>query len=276
MKASVTSAVFVAAFFIVTPSDTLADAPTGPGRNAAFEARLIARLAKREDALLELKRSGKTFWGSDAWMKSPEYYASLPTIKLAEECFARSVFGNEMSIYNDPRFGLQRLRIMHNGFAELFKREDMWKGILAAYDHMSSRITPESDLMTIITASANFDAMDVLYQFPPLKKQVAGREAIFLAANLRTVKRYRWYLDNYDPEKLGTDKPFFCEPCSVAIVALMLAEKVDARRFAEVAPAIRSVRWPKEQDIEDVKNYLDLVIKSLEGLIADEHRRSDE
>jgi hypothetical protein len=118
--------------------------------------------------------------------------------------------------------------------------------------------------------------MGALYRWPTFSKQVEGREAIFLAANLRAVKRYRWYLDNYDPGKLGTSTPFFCEPCSVAKVALMLAERVDPKRSAETASAIQSVTWPKAQHIEDVKNYLDLVIKSLAGVVADEHRLRDE
>jgi hypothetical protein len=269
MKAFFTSIVFGIASLMVIPSvDALADATAGPGKNPCLD----AELAKQEKALLEMKKNGKTMWGSERWMKTPEYYASLPTPELATECFARPTFGFEMTIFDENRFGFQRLRIMHDGFAELFDREDMWKGILAAYDHMSSKIDPGNDLRTIVSTSNNFNAMGALYQWPAFKKQVEGREAIFLAANLRSVKRYRWYLDTYDPEKLGTDTPFFREPCSVARVALVLAERVDPKRYARIAPAIQSVRWPKEQDIEDVKKYLDLVIKSLCGLAPDEYR----
>ena len=176
-----------------------------------------------------------------------------------------------MASFDDNRFSFQQLRIMHNGFSELFNREDMWKGILSAYDHMSAKIDPENDLRTIVSTSTNLHAMGALYELPAFKKQVEGREAIFLAANLRTVKRYRWYLDNYDPEKLGSSTPFFAEPCEVARVALVLAERVDPKRYAEIEPAIQSVKWQEEQDIEDVKTYLDLVIKSLDGLVPDEY-----
>ena len=48
--------------------------------------------------------------------------------------------------------------------------------------------------------------------------------------------------------------------------------KIDPKRFAEVAPAIQNVRWTKAQDIEDLKKYLDLVIKSLDGLDLEEYR----
>lgn len=269
MKAFSAGIVFGITLLALIPSvNSLAAETADTGKNLALD----AELAKHEESLLEMKKNGKTMWGSEKWMKAPEYYASLPTHKLAVECFAKPIFGFEMGIFDDNRYGFQRLRIMHNGFAELFGRDDMWKGILWVYDDMSSRIDPKNDLKTIVSTSNNFDAMGALYQLPALKKQVEGRKAIFLAANLRTVKRYRWYLDNYDPATLGTDKPFFCEPCSVAKVALMLAEKVDPKRFAEVAPTIQSVRWPEEQDIEDVKKYLDLVIKSLDGIVSDEYR----
>jgi hypothetical protein len=265
MKVLLVSVVFgVASLTVLASVGTLADETVGPGKNRTADAALV----KYERALLEMKKNGETMWNAEKWMKPPEYYASLSTSTLAQQCFEKPIFGFEMGIFDDNRFGFQRLRILHNGFAELFHREDMWKGILAAYDHMSSRIVPGSDLTTIVSISVNFDEMGALYQLPAFKKQVEGREAIFLAANLRAVKQYRRCLDNYVPEKIG----FYCEPCSVAEVALMLAEKIDPKRFAEVAPAIQNVRWTKAQDIEDLKKYLDLVIKSLDGLDLEEYR----
>ena len=70
----------------------------------------------------------------------------------------------------------------------------------------------------------------------------------------------------------GGGRRISCIGFGLAEKATMLAEKVDPKRFAEVAPAIQSVRWPEEQDIEDLKKYLDLVIKSLHGIVSDEYR----
>lgn len=279
MKTLSISIVFGIAFFMAIPAgEALADPTAAIGSiGAAFAlGNSDAALAGQKTALLKMKRDGKTMWGSEKWMKSPAYYASLSTTELAKECFEKPLFGIELGVHDDDRFGLQDLQIMHNGFAELFGRDDMWKGILAVYDDMSSKISPENDLMTIVAVDNNFEKMGALYRWPAFSKQVEGREGIFLAANLRAVKRYRWYLDNYDPKKLGTSMPFFCEPCSVAKVALMLAERVDPQRSAEIASAIHSVTWPRVQRMEDVKNYLDLVITSLAGVVADEYRLRDE
>ncbi len=120
---------------------------------------------------LEKKEGGMTKWGSDKWMKSPEYYQRLETPKLAEECFSDPLFGFEMTIYNDPMDGYLSLETFHNGFAELFRREDMWKGILHACDFLSSKINTDSDLRTIVRVSNNFMAFDLLYRLSPLKSR---------------------------------------------------------------------------------------------------------
>jgi len=231
-----------------------------------------ASLAVARTEWLNLKKSGYTRWGSENWMKDPDYYKSLNTSELVEECFSRAIFKNETSIYNEPFFGLESLRIFHNGFAELFRREDLWKGILHLYEHLSSKLTREADLMQIVTVSGHFDELRKLYILSPLKEQVKGRERIFLAANLRVLKRFQWYLGNYDPERLGTggSPGFFREPCSVARVALMLAKQVEPRRYLQIEPAITRVRWTKEQNPADLRSFINLVVTSLNGFVSEE------
>src|SRR4030066_66647 len=80
--------------------------------------------------LKDYKKSGGTMWGSEKWMKDLDYYKSLKTTELAEECFSRPTYSIEVTIFDDPRIGLERLRIFHNGFQVLFQRNDMWEGIL--------------------------------------------------------------------------------------------------------------------------------------------------
>jgi len=111
-----------------------------------------------------------------------------------------------------------------------------------------------------------------LYILSPLKEQVKGRERIFLAANLRVLKRFQWYLGNYDPERLGTggSPGFFREPCSVARVALMLAKQVDPRRYLQIEPAITRVRWTEEQNPADLRSFINLVVTSLNGFVSEE------
>ncbi|MBN2589161.1 MAG: hypothetical protein JXA96_04825 [Sedimentisphaerales bacterium] len=218
---------------------------------------------------LDAKKNGQTRWNSQNWMKDPNYYKSLDTLKLAEECFSGSLFANEMGIYNDPAVGLESLKIFHNGFAELFNREDMWKGILHVYDVLSLKLDPKADLRQIVMASGQLDAIYKLYSFSPLREQAKGQEKILLDANFRTLKRFVWYIENYDSEKMGGSSGFFCEPCSVAQVALMLAKQVNAQKYNEIINPITSVRCTREQKIPELKAFLELVISSLEGFVAE-------
>ena len=188
-------------------------------------------------------------------MKEPSYYRSLPTTELAIECFS-GVFAMEVHLFDNPRWAFQRLRIRHDGFAELLQREDMWKGVLAAYDHFSSTLTPESSLVEIMKAAMTLDALGTLYALEFFREQVRGREEVFLGACLLTLRRFRSYLESNERERAG----FFRAPIGV--------ERVDPAGFAASEDALKDVRWPKEQDIRDVASFLDLVIPALARSIA--------
>lgn len=248
---------------LVAPMLELRDLIAGYERELVEEGDRTSGMAQAIAEWTAAKSAGKTRWGSERWMKPPQYYRDLETPKLAEECFAGSLFYNEMSIFDEPRAGLESLRIFHNGFGELLRREDMWKGILHAYDQLGRRIDPNQDLAEVVMASGQLDEMRKLYRFPPLKDQVRGREEQFLAAQVKLLKRYRQYLDDYSPEKTGGTPGIFREPCSIAQVALMLAKQIDPEQFARIEPPISGVRWTQEQDPEDLKRFLSLVLDGL-------------
>lgn len=244
----------------------------------SFEEEIIKESEEQFNFALEImkmkdyKKNGGTMWDSEKWMKDLDYYKSLKTTELAEECFSRATYSFEVSIFDDPRIGLERLRIFHNGFQVLFQRNDMWEGILGAYEYLSSQLNLESDLRTIVRVSGTLDDLRVLYGFPEFKEQVKGREEMFLSANLRVLKKFAWYLENYDPKKLGTggSPGFFGEPCSVAQVALMFTKQVDPQRYNSIKSEIKSVRWPEEQNIQDLKEFIKLVLDRLEGVVPSE------
>lgn len=224
------------------------------------------RLKMAELHWRKAKAEGRAVWGRDR-----AHYRKLSTEKLAEQCLTgETVFWSAISMYDEPAFGLQRLSIMHDGFAELFERKDMWKGVLYAYDRLADDLNLDADLKAIVLASGNLESMRYLYGYPPLREQVRGREALFLSANLRVLKKYRWYLDRFDSEKLGTEGTpgFFCEPCLVAQVALMLAKQVAPKQYDRIAPKLTSVRWTSRQDLDDLRDFLDAVIAETEPVLA--------
>ncbi|UCG46976.1 MAG: hypothetical protein JSU94_15935 [Phycisphaerales bacterium] len=259
----------------VSPTLGLAELTKLFEQDVIEDARRQANIAAKRLRWLDMKKAGTTKWGSDKWMKEPDYYKQLQTPQLAQECFSRAIFGFAMTVYDDPMLGYSSLEIFHNGFAELFKREDMWKGILHVYDYLSLKLNPNSDLRTIVTVSNHFDAFARMYRIPAFKEQVKGRELIFLAANLQVLKRYRQYLEDYDPVALGTkgSPGFFGEPCSVARVALMLAKQVAPQKYAAIEPELKSVRWTKEQKVEDLKSFINLVIEGLDGIVSNQSER---
>jgi hypothetical protein len=233
----------------------------------AIDADKEIELAEAKIRWQQWKDSGQPpLTSSERAMKEPNYYKSLDTIKLAEECFSDYYFAGQMGVYNDPVYAFENMKFFHNAFAEFFAREDMWNGILHAYDYLLSKIDPNSTRREILGTSSTFVCLCRLYIVPVFQEQVRKNEAekAFLAANIRALTRYQWYLENYDSEKYSTPG-FFGEPCSIAQVALMLTKKVNPQKYAQIAPAITTVRWTREQKVEDLKNFIDLVITGLDG-----------
>jgi hypothetical protein len=215
--------------------------------------------ARVRQSCLEDKKNGKekdySAWNS-AWMKEPDYYAKLNTQELAVECFTMpdpGRFGRECQLRVD--LGGRRIikEVFHNGFAEWFKRGD---------------INPR-----VAHASASFDQMGTLYIIPPLRKQITGRERIFLASCLRVVEKYRKYMD--DSISAGDDSlDFFCEATEFAQLTMLLARQVDLQRYAQIETAITSVRFLDEQNDRDLLSFLTLVVDNLDGFVTSEDNKN--
>lgn len=217
------------------------------------------------------KEAGATRWGSEKWMKDPHYYESLDTATLAVECFAGSRFANGMGIYSSqPQYGLASLRIYHNGFAVLLERKDMWRGMLAAYDHLAVQIDPHTNLSEFIGAADTLAEMRRLYELPPLKEQVKGREKLFLAAQVRILKRFKHCLEAPDP-KVGV--MFFGEPIWIAESAMDLAKQIDPQRAAKIEAVINGLHFSEEQRKDELERNLELILKSFDGFPMDQEER---
>ncbi len=226
-------------------------------------------LEDQEAIFREALKNGVIKLRREDWELDTEYCKGLDTITLAKKCFSDSSFSLEMMLFaGREEMAFMRLRVAHGGFAELFKRDDMWKGILAVYDMLDTKIDPNSEYRDLIRASTTHDALANMYFFPPFKKQLKGREQLFFDANLKTLKRYRYFSKNIDQYIDGyNDKvnlPFYREPFTVAYVALMLHESLNQKHYNEIMPKLSEVRFTREQKMADIEHYLDIVIPALE------------
>ncbi len=222
-------------------------------------------LTQHRIKLLDSKFNGESLWGADEWMKELSHYNKLDTISLALEFFSRGIFSSEMMAFDNYEYAFQRLEVMHNGFQELFQRSDMWQGIIEVYNYYTSKLSADAHFKDVVFASSGLGSLQYLYYYDNFKDQVKGREAIFFKANLNALKQFQYYLENYSSEKIGTELPFYSAPSSVSNVALMLHKQVDNKKFLSIKADISAIRWEKEQNIEDVRRFLDTVIKALEN-----------
>jgi hypothetical protein len=224
-----------------------------------------AELDLAESRFVESLNNGVINIHREGWMMDTNYCSSLDTISLAEKCFSDAIFSIEMGLFaTHEEIAFIRLKISHKKFAELFERTDMWEGILAVYAMLCSKIDPKSELSDIVQASTGLDSLENLYFFPPFKTQLKGREQIFLDANVKALKKYRQFANNFDQYKGGARIPFYRSPTSIAKVALILHERLNPQKYREILPELTALRFSRDQKIEDIECYLDLVIPAIE------------
>jgi hypothetical protein len=218
-----------------------------------------------EKNLKAFKKKGGRLWGSEKWMRTKDYYKGLTTVQLARECFSRGIFASEMMAFApNSEFAFARLEIMHKGFTELFDRKDLSNGILAVYEYLAAKIVPRNSLEEVVQASLEIAALAEFYShFTPFREQVKGREKAFLDANIMVLRKFTYYIDNFDPEKVGTIIPFYRSPSVVANVALMLKKQVEPVAYARIITEISEVRFSRQQGIDEVGAYLDMLLKVL-------------
>jgi hypothetical protein len=202
-------------------------------------------------------------------MKSEKYYQGLDTSSVAKECFTRTIFFHEMVIYDNPEYGLIRLKVMHNGFAELFGREDLWKGILDVYYALGYKLDPSGDSTETRHAARNLGVLGALYRLPEFRQQAEGKEQLFLRANLHVLRRFRLLLDH----GVNAPFPYIIEVKQTARVALDLLKRWNPQRYQEIQSEVTAERWRKLGDASGVKKYLDMIFRLLgesEGQIGGE------
>ncbi len=161
--------------------------------------------------------------------------------------------------------------LLYDGHGSTRQLADPIQTIDESYDYYAYGVMlSDTSASGADTAASHLDELHKLYGLSPLREQVKGKEKLFLSANLCVLKKFKWYLENYDPKKLGTggSPGFFREPCSVAQVALMLAKKVAPQRYAKIEPAITSIRWAEEQKVQDLSSFVNLVLISLDEFVS--------
>ncbi len=212
--------------------------------------------------LLNQKQSGKHLWEAEKWMLPRAEYEEMATKELAEVVFERPIIPIELMTQEKSSYPFLRLELFHSGFAVLRNREDMWQGLLHMYSKWSEVLrNPETSKEELVRTSLILDQMSKFYGYPDFKKQAKEHEQDFLEANLDVLHAYQDLLD-----RQGPDDPllFFGEPCSIAQVALVLFAKVSPSNYQKIIEPISSVRWPEEQRKSDLRDFLNIVIDSIE------------
>ena len=213
--------------------------------------------------LLRAKDEGSYPWKGER--KPREYWQSLSTVELADEFFSGGDLCMDMMILGDIFRGFDRLRIFHDGFAELLQREDAGQGFLHAYETLTNRLRDSKEEVTICSIQLMYMSM-TFHEIPELSERIEGKEALFFQAYVNALRAYESRLDMYEPPRM----PFGPESRAIAHYAILLAAPTCPDDAAKAERALEDIKvpYPESQGLANLRLFLKEAISVLEGLGA--------
>lgn len=201
----------------------------------------------------EYRAGGKKEW---EWLKTREEYKKMNTQDLAGDFLSRGVFINTAIAYSDIQYAFVRMEVLHDGFAELIQRDDMWFGVLKAYRQSGARLKAGSDFKTAFEVGMDLESLRYWWQLSEFHKQIKGHEKETLGVVIDMLERVDDYQVNTNPPVTDEMIPFYSAPAEAVNLGLAMAHAMDPKKFDEVAGPLLDARFPGEQHIDDLRKYV--------------------
>jgi hypothetical protein len=208
-------------------------------------------------------------WQNMAPKLTPEQCAKMSTVDLAQVCFSSSYLTRRLLAENrKTAHTLITVTVWYPCYRELFKREDLWKGVLRAYSTYASRLDPRHDSNTVIDGWMGLGAVRDLFQLPKLQEQVQGRETLFVRAQLDSLKTIRSSLNGEPKAESSSSMPFVLgAPISLLQDTMVFMRRADPDRAGPTISRICKIPLSGNPTVGQMKTYLDAVMPEIEQFL---------
>jgi hypothetical protein len=153
-----------------------------------------------------------------------------------------------------------RLQVYHDGFQELFKRNDMWRGIIHYMDSVSRTLVPGVDLQHLVMHMLNINGIVYLYEMDSFANQMVGHEQEYLDAHLRLINAFVGFIDAHSASRDGDTYGFFREPIVIASQAVALYRRVHPNSASDLELRLAGTISRRKQDMREVRSFLKQVL----------------
>ena len=198
-----------------------------------------------------------------------EQCVKMPTPELAKVCFSTSLFTRLLLIYDRPVYAFSIAKIRYPCYEELFNRDNLWEGVLSAYSFYSSSLNPKGEPNDVIDAIMGLNNLPLFFQYPPMRRQLEGREVLFVRAHLEALKNIRSFIKDDKDNSTVSSTQFFSvtTPISLVNYSLVLLQKVSTDKSKSVIDNISKLRLSKTPEMKEVKKYIDICINEIEPFL---------
>jgi hypothetical protein len=203
-------------------------------------------------------------WQNLAPKLTSEQCAKMSTVDLAQSCFSSSYLTRRLLAENrKAAHTLVAVTVWYPCYRELFKREDLWKGVLKAYSTYVSSLDPRRDSNGVIDGSMGMGTVRDLFQLPRLQDQVRGRELLFVRAQLDSLKTIHSYLEG----DLKAGSFALGAPISLLQHTLIFMRRGAPDRAGPAISRICRIPLSRTPTTGQMRTYLDAVMPEIEQFL---------
>jgi hypothetical protein len=234
-----------------------------------FDQEEEARLAKFELELRQQLASGWRLPGKELPLTEEEI-GKMPTKELGIRLWATGLHARELMTFDHANYAMKRLEVFYKGYAELFRRPDLWEAMIGGMDMLSSQLdTTRSDQENLSLVMA-LTTLPETYGYPPIRRSIAGHEKELIRAHVAALLKIKDFVlaDSRRDASLSTAARVTRRTVIIlSQTALALGKPLSPTRALAARRSLSQFQWSEGGTREDMPRYVDLSVAQLQGLI---------
>jgi hypothetical protein len=237
----------------------------------AFDKDEQVRLAKFELTLRQQMAAGWRPPGKELELPlTDEEIASMPTRELGIRLWAIGLHARELITFDRPNSAMKRLEVCYQGYAELFRRPDLWEalrdGVVAGSSQLDATKSDRENLSFVMTLTS----LPETYGYPPIRRSILGHEKELMQAHITALLKVKDFVLALAHRGAPMGTAALVTPRTVIILsqtALAMGKPLSPALTLSARQSLSQFEWREGCTGEDIPRYVDMSVTKLREFI---------
>jgi len=229
-----------------------------------------ARLAEFELYLLQQLASGwEPPWRGLDIKETDDEIRKMSTKELGLRLWTTGIYARESIVFDRPSSAMKRLEVCYKGYAELFRRPDLWQAMVEAMSNSSLLLSPSNSDQANLNLAMVLTSLPSTYGYPPIRRNIAGHEKELIKSHIAALLRIKDFVVATSSQHARTTAPLFTPRTAIVLCesALTLGERLSAAEGRSAKELLQAFQWRDGRTGEDLPRYVDQAVPLLRRFV---------